>query len=192
MVLQPWRLRTGTAALSAVSLWRSLEDLLKDLPVESTTLGTKEEPGVWTSSAVSASGESWVLPMTRSQRRASTTSASGSTSTGMTTAGRPRSGAGGLDPAEGDGSGGPLGASVIDGKAEMSFLDLICQAHVWWLAVVRWYGLKEDLINTLTGLDSRRRWPRNGMPSRRSKKVLIRCNWDGCLHRCRSSAGPRT
>ena len=47
-------LRAGTAALSA----ESLPEDLKDLPVESTTLGTKEEPGVRTaaSSAVSTSG----------------------------------------------------------------------------------------------------------------------------------------
>ena len=38
-------LRAGTAAPSAVSLPQnpSLEDRLKDLPVESTNLGTKEE-----------------------------------------------------------------------------------------------------------------------------------------------------
>ena len=41
---------------------------------------------------------------------------------------------------------------VIDGQAE-SIMDLIPQAHVWWPAVVRWYGLEEDPIVTLTGVE---------------------------------------
>ena len=61
--------------------------------MESTTLRTKqEEPGVRTRQVLYGA-----------------TSTSGSTSTGMTAARANHGGAGGLDPAEGDGSGGPLG-----------------------------------------------------------------------------------
>ena len=138
-------LGVGTAASSAVSLPEdpSLDDLLLDPPVDTNT----EKPEVRTaaSSAVSA----WLIPGMDDTdlKKASSAWTSGSTSRTMPTVGPPQRN-------WRSGSRRRWGSMLSLPKSSKSWkTSWSLTARQRWPAVVRWCGLEEDPINTLTGLE---------------------------------------
>ena len=90
----------------------------------------------------------------------------------------------GVDPEEGHAVPFFLKELEDNGEAEMSIIDLFAQAHAWWPAVVRWYGLEEDPIHTLTGLEVSAEVAQKWYALKK-EEMLIRSNWDDGLPRRR-------